>query len=223
MTALGHKLARDLVRLKGQVFTIALVLAAGIMAMIMLRSTWASLVGARDAYYADYRFADVFAHLEREGGICDRQELYLEENAIGDVARILVRCKNCDAWAPMSKATRMPYNCNGERPWLGGRLRVEHWTSAAAQAAVVARAILGIDAPDTELPYFWSDQVGLRLQYVGHALQPARVEIDGDPQAFRANYLSRDGRLTAVLLANRTHEAAAARRELAADALPRAA
>jgi putative ABC transport system permease protein len=65
VTALGHKLVRDVVRLKGQVLTIALVLACGIMAMIMLRGTFHSLLAARDAYYADQRFADVFARLER--------------------------------------------------------------------------------------------------------------------------------------------------------------
>ena len=65
MSALDRKLGRDLWRLKGQVATIALVLACGIMAMIMLRSTWQSLLGARDAYYERYRFGDVFAHLER--------------------------------------------------------------------------------------------------------------------------------------------------------------
>ncbi|HEU4733390.1 MAG TPA: FtsX-like permease family protein, partial [Kofleriaceae bacterium] len=65
MSALDRKLGRDLWRLKGQVATIALVLACGIMAMVMLRSTWQSLLGARDAYYEQYRFGDVFAHLER--------------------------------------------------------------------------------------------------------------------------------------------------------------
>jgi putative ABC transport system permease protein len=65
VSALDHKLGRDLWRLKGQVATIALVLACGIMAMVMLRSTWQSLLGARDAYYEQYRLGDVFAHLER--------------------------------------------------------------------------------------------------------------------------------------------------------------
>jgi putative ABC transport system permease protein len=65
VSVLGTKLRRDLWRLKGQVTTIALVLACGIMAMIMLRSTFRSLLGSRDAYYASYRFADVFARLER--------------------------------------------------------------------------------------------------------------------------------------------------------------
>src|SRR5664279_6379954 len=48
VSALDRKLGRDLWRLKGQVATIALVLACGIMAMIMLRSTWQSLIDARD-------------------------------------------------------------------------------------------------------------------------------------------------------------------------------
>lgn len=65
MSTLERKLTRDLWRLKGQVATIALVLACGIMAMIMLRSAWSSLLGARDAYYERQRFGDVFAHLER--------------------------------------------------------------------------------------------------------------------------------------------------------------
>jgi putative ABC transport system permease protein len=65
VSALGKKLTRDLWRLKGQVATIGLVLACGIMAMLMMRSTWQSLIAARDAYYEQYRFADVFARLER--------------------------------------------------------------------------------------------------------------------------------------------------------------
>lgn len=62
-----------------------------------------------------------FAHLDREGGVCDRPELYLQENAIGDIARILVECRNCHAKMSMSRAMVLPYKCSGERPWLGGR------------------------------------------------------------------------------------------------------
>jgi putative ABC transport system permease protein len=65
VSALGKKLRRDLLRLRGQVVTISLVLACGIMSMIMLRSTYESLLVARDRYYTEYRFADVFAHVER--------------------------------------------------------------------------------------------------------------------------------------------------------------
>ena len=102
------------------------------------------------------------------------------------------------------------------RPSLGRRIRVEHWTSAAAQGAAVAAAILGRDEPHDDPPYFWSDQLGLRLQYVGHGEGWSRVEIDGDPAAFGARYLDADGALVAGLLANRPAGVAPLRRELAA-------
>jgi putative ABC transport system permease protein len=65
VSALNTKLRRDLWRLRGQVATIALVLACAFMSMLMLRSTWHSLLDARDSYYATSRFGDVFARLVR--------------------------------------------------------------------------------------------------------------------------------------------------------------
>lgn len=65
MRALDRKLLRDVVRLRGQVVTIALVVASGIASFAMLQSTWRSLQSARDAYYEGWRLADVFAQLER--------------------------------------------------------------------------------------------------------------------------------------------------------------
>jgi 3-phenylpropionate/trans-cinnamate dioxygenase ferredoxin reductase subunit len=102
------------------------------------------------------------------------------------------------------------------RPSLGRRIRVEHWTSAAGQGTAVAAAILGRDEPHDDPPFFWSDQLGLRLQYVGHGEGWTRVELDGDPGSFRVRYLAEDGRLVAGLLANRPREAATLRKELAA-------
>ena len=118
--------------------------------------------------------------------------------------------------------TRLPgiYACgdvaSSWRPWIGKRLRIEHWTNAAGQGACVARTILGGEAPYDELPYFWSDQFGLRLQYVGHAEEWAAVDIEGDENSFSAQYRRADGRPLAALLANRGHEIGAARRALAA-------
>jgi 3-phenylpropionate/trans-cinnamate dioxygenase ferredoxin reductase subunit len=103
------------------------------------------------------------------------------------------------------------------RPSAARHLRTEHWTSAATQGAAVARAILGRSAPAETVPYFWSDQFGLRLQHVGHPSGWARVSLDGAPESFSARYYADDGALVAVLLANRQHEAAAARRELAEE------
>lgn len=62
---LTRKLLRDVARLKGQVVTIALVVASGVMAFVMLQSTLRSLNEARAAYYEQYRLADVFVRLER--------------------------------------------------------------------------------------------------------------------------------------------------------------
>lgn len=102
-----------------------------------------------------------------------------------------------------------------QRPSLG-RVRIEHWTSAAGQARAVAHAIVGDPTPYDETPYFWSDQFGLRLQHVGHAESWHAVELDGTDDSFTARYLDEHGRLLAALAANRPAETAALRRELAA-------
>ena len=65
MNALDRKLLRDGTRMKAQVVTIALVVACGIASHVTISGTRASLLYARDSYYERYRFADVFAHLER--------------------------------------------------------------------------------------------------------------------------------------------------------------
>jgi NADPH-dependent 2,4-dienoyl-CoA reductase/sulfur reductase-like enzyme len=52
-------------------------------------------------------------------------------------------------------------------PTRGDRHRHEHWTSAGEQAATVARDILGEPPPPPRVPYFWSDQFGLKIQLFG--------------------------------------------------------
>jgi 3-phenylpropionate/trans-cinnamate dioxygenase ferredoxin reductase subunit len=109
------------------------------------------------------------------------------------------------------------------RPSLGTHVRVEHWTSAAGQAAAIAHAIMGNERPYDELPYFWSDQAGLRLQHVGHAEAPARIDVTGTPESFIARYYDEDGRLLAALAANDPKAIGPLRRELAGEATPAAA
>jgi len=103
------------------------------------------------------------------------------------------------------------------RPSLGRRLRMEHWTSASGQAAAVARTILGEESVHDDVPFFWSDQFGLRLQYVGFASEWARIEIEGDGETFSARYFDQEARLLAALVANRPSEIASLRRELASS------
>jgi putative ABC transport system permease protein len=65
MKALDLKLVRDAAKMKGQVISVSLVMACGLMMMIMARSLILSLESTRAAYYERYQFADVFCALKR--------------------------------------------------------------------------------------------------------------------------------------------------------------
>ena len=65
MKALDKKLVRDLFRLRGQVVTIALVIACGIAQLVAFVTLYRSLEASRDTFYADTRFADLFVHVDR--------------------------------------------------------------------------------------------------------------------------------------------------------------
>lgn len=65
MKAMDKKLARDLWRLKGQVVSIALVIASGIALLVMALSTHEALEETASAYYERYRFGQVFANVKR--------------------------------------------------------------------------------------------------------------------------------------------------------------
>ncbi|MEU1087049.1 FAD-dependent oxidoreductase [Streptomyces sp. NPDC005892] len=68
-------------------------------------------------------------------------------------------------------------------PLFGTGMRVEHRTNAAEQGMAAARNLLGPGRPGpfAPVPYFWSDQYGLRIQAYGHLRDhdEARV-VDGD-------------------------------------------
>ncbi len=82
--------------------------------------------------------------------------------------------------------------------WDGRRL--EHWTSAAEQATVVAAAILGERTPWHVAPYWWSDQYDVKLQGVGLPASDDDVTMleVGARQRPLAVY-SRDGVLTGAV------------------------
>jgi NADPH-dependent 2,4-dienoyl-CoA reductase/sulfur reductase-like enzyme len=89
-------------------------------------------------------------------------------------------------------------------PIHGDRHRHEHWTSAGDQAAVVARDILDAPPPAPTVPYFWSDQFGLKIQLIGRperadALLPLHGSgLEGGPvRGTVVGYLA-DDRLVAV-------------------------
>ena len=94
---------------------------------------------------------------------------------------------------------------NAYHPVLGRQLRVEHWANALHQAPVAARAMLGQDAAYDRLPYFFTDQYELGMEYTGHA-EPGgydRVVVRGDVDdgQFVAFWL-RQGRVLAGMNVN---------------------
>ncbi|MET9519059.1 FAD-dependent oxidoreductase [Streptomyces sp. NPDC002994] len=56
-----------------------------------------------------------------------------------------------------------------QHPLLGTRLRVEHWANALNSGPAAARAMLGQDVSYDRIPYFFSDQYDLGLEYSGWA------------------------------------------------------
>ncbi|MFH8636509.1 NAD(P)/FAD-dependent oxidoreductase [Streptomyces goshikiensis] len=76
---------------------------------------------------------------------------------------------------------------NAHHPFLGRRIRVEHWANALNQPQTAARAMLGQDAAYDRLPYFFTDQYDLGMEYTGH------VEPGGyDRVVFRGSTATRE-------------------------------
>lgn len=88
-------------------------------------------------------------------------------------------------------------------PLFGARIRVEHWDNARRQGRAAAGSMLGKAEPYVRIPYFYSDQYDLGMEYAGHAPAWDRVVFRGDPagRAFVAFWLL-DGRVAAGMNAN---------------------
>jgi 3-phenylpropionate/trans-cinnamate dioxygenase ferredoxin reductase subunit len=65
----------------------------------------------------------------------------------------------------------------------GRRLRFEHWDVALHAPTVVAANIMGGDEAYDPVPYFWSEQFGRMVQYVGYHGAADRLVWRGDPAA----------------------------------------
>jgi 3-phenylpropionate/trans-cinnamate dioxygenase ferredoxin reductase component len=95
---------------------------------------------------------------------------------------------------------------NTMHPVLGARIRVEHWANALKQPAVAAATMLGRDEQYTDLPYFYTDQYDLGMEYVGYAPPGSYAEIvtrgDVNNREFIAFWLDRAGRVKAGMNVN---------------------
>ena len=70
---------------------------------------------------------------------------------------------------------------NAQHPFFGERIRVEHWANALNQGPVAARNMLGQSVAYERLPYFFSDQYDIGMEYLGFARSWDRVVFRGDP------------------------------------------
>jgi 3-phenylpropionate/trans-cinnamate dioxygenase ferredoxin reductase subunit len=87
----------------------------------------------------------------------------------------------------------------------GRHLRVEHWANALNQGIAAAASMLDHGEPYARLPYFFSDQYDLGMEYIGRHEPDDRLVVHGEPDdgAFEAFWLGGDDRVTAGLHVNR--------------------
>jgi 3-phenylpropionate/trans-cinnamate dioxygenase ferredoxin reductase component len=94
---------------------------------------------------------------------------------------------------------------NAFHPRLGRHIRVEHWANALHQPQAAARAMLGQDVSYDRLPYFFTDQYDLGMEYTGYVEPDGYDEVvfrgDVDGREFIAFWL-RDGRVLAGMNVN---------------------
>ena len=220
----------------------ALELGAEVTIVEALRAPLAGVLGAElGRWFADLHRAEgakvlLGARLERVHGgrrvhaleLADRRTIACDHVLVG------VGVDPDTGWLPRAVADGgVPVDPNGRAaadrifaagdaalvydPRAARHLRTDHWEAAARQGAAAARAMLGLEPVRTPLPSFWSDQHGVRIQYVGRAGDADRVEISGDPDArdFEALF-TRSGVPVAALLVGRPRSLADARRRVQA-------
>jgi 3-phenylpropionate/trans-cinnamate dioxygenase ferredoxin reductase subunit len=93
-----------------------------------------------------------------------------------------------------------------DHPLLGYSIRVEHWQNAMDSGKAAAKAILGQDVSQDALPYFFSDQYDLGMEYTGDVPRgtSTHVVLRGDPAsgAYLAFWLSDDNQVLAGMQVN---------------------
>jgi 3-phenylpropionate/trans-cinnamate dioxygenase ferredoxin reductase subunit len=92
---------------------------------------------------------------------------------------------------------------NPVHPFYGERVRVEHWDNALHQGPAAARNMLGQERAYDRIPYFFSDQYDVGMEYSGRATTWDEVVFRGDvaKREFLAFWLS-DGRVVAGMNVN---------------------
>jgi 3-phenylpropionate/trans-cinnamate dioxygenase ferredoxin reductase subunit len=72
---------------------------------------------------------------------------------------------------------------NARHPLYGEHIRVEHWANALHQGPAAARNMLEMNVPYDNVPYFFSDQYDIGMEYAGYATKWDEVVFRGDVDA----------------------------------------
>ncbi|GAA4861483.1 NAD(P)/FAD-dependent oxidoreductase [Saccharopolyspora cebuensis] len=133
--------------------------------------------------------------VEPETGLAERAGLRVDDGIVVDSA---LRTEDPDVVAAGDVA-------NAFHPVLGRWLRVEHWATARDQPATAAATMLGGAGRYAELPYAFTDQYDLGMEYLGHAAPGDYDQVlfrgDVDRQEFIAFWLD-NGRVLAGMNVN---------------------
>jgi 3-phenylpropionate/trans-cinnamate dioxygenase ferredoxin reductase subunit len=93
-----------------------------------------------------------------------------------------------------------------QHPLFGTRVRTEHWANALKQPAIAVAGMQGNPGVYDELPYFFTDQYDLGMEYVGHAPDYDSVVFRGDPHGdereFTVFWLDGESRVLAGMNVN---------------------
>ncbi len=107
------------------------------------------------------------SQLAREAGIEVDNGILVDENLQSSAVNVFAAGDVANAWHPLFER----------------RIRVEHWANALNQGPAAARAMLGQDVSYDRIPYFFSDQYDVGMEYSGHAPQWDEVMFRGDRAA----------------------------------------
>jgi 3-phenylpropionate/trans-cinnamate dioxygenase ferredoxin reductase subunit len=126
---------------------------------------------------------------------------FLEDSGIATDNGILVdeRCRTNipDVWAAGDIA-------NHQHPVFGRRIRVEHFQNAIQQGGAAARNMLGTGSPFEAVPWFWSDQYDLNIQYAGFHSAWDAIAVRGSLEDRHGMvFYLRQGRIDAIAALNR--------------------